>query len=111
MVKRVPVNAPDISDQVLLKVASDWGPNKSTTSTLNDNVDAGCTIQSCHVPSLDEEGIIVLDQASRRLTERKEKMARHHKMIESMESRKLELQTQQNKGKLQLKKKTEVREE
>ncbi len=62
-------------------------------------------------PSLEEEGIIVLDQASKRSAERMVEMTRHHKMIESMESRKVELQMQQNESKLQLEQKKEEREE
>ncbi len=33
----------------LLKMASDWGLNETTTSNVTDNVDARCTIQSCRV--------------------------------------------------------------
>ncbi len=62
-------------------------------------------------PSLDEEGIIVLDRVSKKSADRMLEMVRHYKMIESLEFRKLELQKQQNESNVQLEQKREEREE
>lgn len=60
---------------------------------------------------LDDDAVTILDDASKRSEERMKEMIRHHKILESMESKKLELQKLNEDAKLELDKKREEREE
>ena len=60
---------------------------------------------------LDDDAITMLGEANQRSTERMNEMVRHHKSLEAMEAKKLELQMKHDEAKLVLEEKREEREQ
>jgi hypothetical protein len=62
-------------------------------------------------PYFDDDAVTIMDDATKRSEERMKELVRHHMIMETVETKKLELQKRNDEAKLEIEKKREEREE